>query len=276
MKLDCELSGDNFNKLCTCSIYDRNYYNKYITSKLDNVLFINEDNSKLFNSIKNNKNIIFAKVEYLDYFVSAILPFLNEKFILITHNGDMSSGNNNTILNNNLLVKWYGQNMNNISNKTHGIPIGLMNKIWNMSDVDVIDNCRYNPKIKLLYLNFTFTNPNRKNIQECLLNNGFSKNNHLSWNKYIEELSSYKFAASPPGNGIDCHRTWECLYLGVIPIVLESNEMSFFDDLPILFVKSYNIITKEYLEKIYNDKFKNKTYNLDKLSILYWKKIISF
>ncbi len=29
----------------------------------------------------------------------------------------------------------------------------------------------------------------------------------------------YSFWLSPRGNGIDCHRTWEALYLDVIPIV---------------------------------------------------------
>jgi hypothetical protein len=104
------------------------------------------------------------------------------------------------------------------------------------------------------------------NVQRC------NKNKHMLWSKYIEELSKYKFAISPEGNGIDCHRTWECLYLGVIPIVIESNEMLYFNDLPILFVKSYDIITKEYLEKTYSNFYKDKVFNLEKLNISYWKK----
>ena len=35
----------------------------------------------------------------------------------------------------------------------------------------------------------------------------------------------YKFVASPAGNGLDCHRTWEAIYLGVVPIV-ENNAMN--------------------------------------------------
>jgi hypothetical protein len=27
------------------------------------------------------------------------------------------------------------------------------------------------------------------------------------------------FVISPPGNGIDCHRTWESIYLGAVPVV---------------------------------------------------------
>ena len=42
---------------------------------------------------------------------------------------------------------------------------------------------------------------------------------------YRRELIKYKYVASPPGNGPDCHRTWEALALGVIPVVL-STEMN--------------------------------------------------
>ena len=75
---------------------------------------------------------------------------------------------------------------------------------------------------------------------------------------------------SPKGNGIDCHRTWECLYLGVIPIVEKSTHMSYFNDLPILFVDNYNDISIEYLNQIYIE-FQHKSFNLDKLSLSYWK-----
>ena len=45
------LSGDNLNMICNLSIYERKYYDRYVTSKLENILFINEDNGKLIDSI---------------------------------------------------------------------------------------------------------------------------------------------------------------------------------------------------------------------------------
>ena len=103
-----------------------------------------------------------------------------------------------------------------------------------------------------------------------LLQKEFLKNESLPWNEYINDLSSYKFAISPQGNGVDCHRTWECLYLGVIPIVENSISMSFFQELPILFVDNYDIITEDFLHKKYNE-FSNKKFNLEKLNIKYWE-----
>ena len=54
------VSGDNFNKISTVSIYERKYYNDFIKhNKIDNVLFVGENNNKLLQSIKSKKNIFF-------------------------------------------------------------------------------------------------------------------------------------------------------------------------------------------------------------------------
>jgi hypothetical protein len=43
------------------------------------------------------------------------------------------------------------------------------------------------------------------------------------YENYLINLKKHKFVVSPPGNGIDCHRNWEAIYLGCIPIVLNSH-----------------------------------------------------
>ena len=161
--------------------------------------------------------------------------------------------------------------MNVITTKTECLPIGLENQIQNRTQFKIIDNFKSNTKSKLLYLNFNLnTNPNRNHIMNKLLSKNFKKNDNKKWNEYMQELSEYRFAISPQGNGVDCHRTWECLYLGVIPIITKSCCMSFFEELPILFVDNYDCITEEYLLKEYKI-FLNKTFNLEKLDINYWK-----
>jgi hypothetical protein len=267
------VSGDNFNKIASVSIYERKYYNDFIKhNNIENIIFVGENNTSLFNSIKNNRLVFFTKVEQIDYFVNSILPYLKEKFIIITHNGDLCSGKNEVLLNHPLFVRWYGQNMMNHTSKTIGIPIGLENKIWKRTNFNLLQSFSINSKTKLLYLNFSrHTNVQRNDIMQDLLGKGFSRNEKLPWDKYIEDLSHYKFALSPFGNGPDCHRTWECLYLNVIPIVIHSNPMKFFTDLPILFVNSFDVITPDFLEKTYDNYFKNKQFHLDKLYLSYWK-----
>ena len=199
------------------------------------------------------------------------MPLLKRKFILISHYGDRKVIGYNKYLKNPLLIKWYGQNMGIISDKTECIPIGLENKYWRRTKVELLEKFSKKKKEKLLYLNFgSKSSPSREKIMNNLLSKGFKKNNKLNWDLYIEKLSNYKFCISPNGNGVDCHRTWECLYLGVIPIVQKSVTMNYFKDLPILFVDNYDIIDLNYLDKIYIE-FSEKKFNLNKLNINYWR-----
>jgi len=94
---------------------------------------------------------------------------------------------------------------------------------------------------------------------------------------YYNEISKFKFVLSPPGAGVDCHRTWELLYLGCIPIVEHSSISELYEDLPILVVDNWDDISKELLEKKYTvikEKVARGEYNMDKLSAQYWVKII--
>lgn len=57
--------------------------------------------------------------------------------------------------------------------------------------------------------------------------------------KYRETVRGSKFVISPPGNGADCHRTWEALYLGAVPIVLRTYWPFEHIDLPVLVVDDW-------------------------------------
>ena len=271
--MDYYISGDTItSNISTIQFFPINYFNTYIRDFTENNNLIHSnENSK---DDHHDKIIFITKIEYLDIFYNKIVKSLNRKFVLITHYGAREAGLYNEIIKHPLLIKWYGQNMNVSSSKTIPIPLGLENKYWKRTNIHKIKKHSTNSKNNLLYLNFSLkTNPNRPKIMSTLLNKGFNKNKVLDWNNYIEDLSRYKFCISPKGKGVDCHRTWECLYLGVIPIVEKSIHMNYFDDLPILFVDNYDIISIEYLNKMYDD-FQKKTFNMDKLSISYWKKKI--
>ena len=60
--------------------------------------------------------------------------------------------------------------------------------------------------------------------------------------EYLKLVSQSKFVLSPPGNGPDCHRTWESLYLGAVPIVHESAWPFKEFNLPVAQVNDWNEI----------------------------------
>ena len=81
--------------------------------------------------------------------------------------------------------------------------------------------------------------------------------------------ANYAFVVSPYGGGPDCHRTWEALALGCIPIVKSCGLDPLFADLPVLLVKSWGDVTQELLDKTVEE-FKGRTFNNDKLTLAYW------
>jgi len=94
---------------------------------------------------------------------------------------------------------------------------------------------------------------NRKNIIKTLEKNNIT-NINIPENEYYKSLPNYKFIISPEGNGIDCHRHYEALMAGCIPIV-EDNILirTKYKDCPMLYTKDYSEITEEYLNKKYEE-----------------------
>lgn len=60
------------------------------------------------------------------------------------------------------------------------------------------------------------------------------------WN----EMAKAKFVVSPLGMGADCHRTWEALALGCIPIVKKSGISPLFKDMPVMVVDDWSEVTE--------------------------------
>lgn len=84
------------------------------------------------------------------------------------------------------------------------------------------------------------------------------------------EMAKYRYILSPFGNGYDCHRTWEALLLGCVPIVCCHGEREYkkvWDGLPVLCVDKWSDVTPTVLA--------NFDCNLDevprKLGIKWWR-----
>ncbi|MEM1282614.1 MAG: hypothetical protein AAGG81_03590, partial [Chlamydiota bacterium] len=72
---------------------------------------------------------------------------------------------------------------------------------------------------------------------------------------------------------LDCHRTWETLLMGAIPIVRSSTLDRMYEDLPVLIIDNWEEITPQLLNKTYEEFGKNQ-FNLKKKFFDYWWKKI--
>tara|TARA_B100001175_G_scaffold100129_1_gene84849 strand:+ start:1425 stop:2840 length:1416 start_codon:yes stop_codon:yes gene_type:complete len=78
-------------------------------------------------------------------------------------------------------------------------------------------------------------------------------------------LLDTKFVISPEGNGVDCHRHWEALYFGAIPIIEKNDDMEKkLKGLPVLYTTDYSEINESYLNHVY-EKMINTKYDFNRL-----------
>jgi hypothetical protein len=230
--------------------------------------------------IKNAKSI-FVYTHILPFFFENILPKIESQFTLISHNSD--NGVENTMLpyaDSPKIKKWFCQNKYVFHPKIFSLPIGIANSQWSHGNLQILEKVINTnlPKNNLVYKNFDIdTNPtHRSQADQDTTKNGFPMHPSSSFEEYIKQIKQSYFCFAPLGNGADCHRIWECLYLRCVPIVPKRDYC--FDDfkhLPILFVDNFKCITKEFLEEKINSFYTEFTYNLDMLTIEYWKQQIN-
>ena len=192
--------------------------------------------------------IFFIKTDqqFLDAFKNKILPTLNKPFTIITHNSDCPVDNKNLdLLDHPDLVKWYGMNCHIKHYKLTPIPIGIANTEWPHGNIVDLLKVIYKTNVKdvnSVYCNFDVTtNPYRRDVTKQLMDKKFItfESGTKSPIDYWDTLSTYEYVISPPGNSIDCHRVWEAIYLGVIPIIEKDLAMESFYSLPIMIIDNW-------------------------------------
>lgn len=249
---------------------------------------------------------IYVCSDLLKFFVTDILRKINKKFILVSGDSDLcvpkeilNLKETHTLLNSPYLIKWFLQNTRIQNNyKMVQIPIGLdyhtisnnPEHSWKLPNESHLPDAQelilvnikeksqpFYDRIPKIYVNFSKTNDRFKDRTNSLkgipnklmiINDTFTKRT-VNW----EIMSKYAFVLSPFGYGMDCHRTWEALCLGCIPIVCAPNFTKLFEELPVLNVNDWREVTEELLKETII-KFKNTTFNLDKLLLINWVKQI--
>ena len=199
----------------------------------------------------------------------------------------------NQLINSNYLIVWFSQNLAfspKVFTKIRHLPIGL--DYHTVANNDMYWGPRSSPKIQedLLraistkgrplsdrfpkaYTTFHFAIHRGSRQQaydqipkELVYYEPEHVSRMVSWNKQIE----YAFVLSPEGEGMDCHRTWEALCLGCIPIMISTSLNDMFEGLPVLIVQSWSDVTAELLEKTIFE-YSRKEFSKDKLLLKYWQ-----
>ncbi|CAF0824125.1 unnamed protein product [Didymodactylos carnosus] len=228
--------------------------------------------------------IVFLKTDYMKEFFT-LFDKIKVPFVLITHNSDKSApGIYKTFLSNTKLLAWFSQNPDTIHPKLHPMPIGISNNRWMSKNINVIAlsfNKYRRPfadRQNLLYVNFKpLTNRDARikvlEYAKKIPNAHIVKRAPLS--KYLEDLGNSKFVLSPSGNGIDCHRTWEALLMGAVPIIMKSTLDPLFKNIPAIVIQSWTEVTEKYLLSFNFNHFDNTTASI--LFAKYWYlRLLSF
>lgn len=85
---------------------------------------------------------------------------------------------------------------------------------------------------------------------------------------YLRDLYNYHLILSPEGNGVDCYRNLEALYVGAFPIMMPNHVSINLSDLPIGISP---FLTGLYAKDLLNSYLVMKAKSMDKAKLSYWK-----
>lgn len=169
---------------------------------------------------------MFVKADLLDSFFAERHPSIQHPYILISHNSDVLTDTRHLPrLNEDRIIRWFAQNKATDHAKLQAIPIGLANPCWDHGNLERFQAALSSPPVArdiLVYVNFSIgTNQSvRQEWWDYFVRfPGAVVETDVEHGVYLRRLARSRFVVSPPGNGIDCHRTWEALLLGAVPIV---------------------------------------------------------
>lgn len=195
----------------------------------------------------------------LPSFIKEVLPFVKDPFVLVTGDSDQAMPGQfpgkffhdfqefKRFIEDSRVLHWFAQNGNVDHPKFTTMPIGLdyhtlFRKVapgdghsWgghatpqeqeNELEQILAGAQPWSRRKPRIFACFSNSDSSRLSV-ERQLKNGAEDATIIDWkspsiprHEFWQEASQYQFVLSPRGNGEDCHRTWEALALGAIPIV---------------------------------------------------------
>ena len=194
---------------------------------------------------------LFVRMSHLDGF----FLFLKENtdksfsdFTLVLHNGDDSISADLLGLLKIRFRKIFAVNLFEDAGRFSAIPIGLENRNYFTNGIPsdfekiITSGLKANenrPTLLLQAFSLHTNRPERETCSNIASQLGGTQLHRATPLEYRRALSESKFVLSPAGNGFDCHRTWEAMYLGAIPILRRAHWPFIRKNLPVLIVDEW-------------------------------------
>lgn len=167
------------------------------------------------------------------------------------------------------IVHWFVANTNiNDDPRIEWIPYGL-------SPGKGTPKAEQRGKHGLLYVNFQNFTDERVALNQFFATKDWathSARNDYPVEEYWQDIADHKFVLCPAGNGLDCYRNWETLYLGSIPVMRRTPFSENFrtHGLPVVLVDSLFDLTPSFLHTACAE-MEGMTFCLESLKLCYWK-----
>ncbi len=137
------------------------------------------------------------------------------------------------------IIEWYCTNNLTEDHRIIRIPFGIPQ----YSD-DIIDEYyTYNSlKIEKMYVNFQANTVLRGEIKQVLSTIDWCvcPSTTMPIKQFLQEMKKCKYVIAPCGNGYDCYRTLEAIYIGTIPVLETGVWNEAYEGLPFISLDSYN------------------------------------
>lgn len=183
-------------------------------------------------------------------------------FIILSNNSDLNVEDNTwskEILANPRLVGWFAQNCAIYHPKLRHLPIGIANSGWPHGDMYSLARAKKKAsnvaKRNLCYVgcDVKTNTAERLAVKQMSMHYGW-QDQHRKYEEYLEHLSTFRCGLCPAGAGLDTHRMWECLYMGVIPVLRDMGHWTSYwrERIPCIVVSSWSEATPEFLTNALN------------------------
>jgi hypothetical protein len=233
-------------------------------------------------------------------FISTVFPTIQKRFILVTGDCDESCPNElfrsheefTRFIESDKIIHWYSQNCIGNHPKLTQIPIGMDYHTMALRDHEWGPKTSPLDQERILFAIKQKAKPLQSRTCKAYANFHFLMNTKYAYDRKdaIQRLppqcvfyeptkvkrintwktqSEYAFVISPHGNGLDCHRTWEAIALGCIPILKTSPLDPLFEGLPVWIVKDWaDVNERSMMEKM--KEISTMEYNLEKMELKYY------